>query len=67
MKIDGLEQDDVFAALHNGHRAEQHDKYSSTHSNWNYAIHGTDLSEREIRVVVSFRILDMAVVTVFPL
>lgn len=63
MEIDELEQDEVLEALRNGARAEQHDEYSNTHSNWSYSIHGTGLDGRSIRVAVTFRALDMVVAT----
>jgi hypothetical protein len=67
MEIDNIEQDDVLHALRNGARAERHDEYSSTYSTWNYSIHGSSPDGCRMRVVVTFRMVEMVVVTAFEL
>lgn len=62
---EGLTRYEIRQALAAGRRAEEHDEYSKTYGEWNYAIRGVTLDEVPLRVIVTFHSVDMVVVTAF--
>lgn len=43
------------------------DKYASDYKEWNYCIEGVDIDGFKIRMIISFRDLEMLIITVIRL
>lgn len=53
--------------LKNGRHEKKKDEFKEEHNNWNYAIRGKTLDDRELRVIVSFDENGMLIITVIDL
>lgn len=58
---------DIVHALVHGWHEKKKDKYSPEYGSWNYAIRGSTVDKRELRIVVSFDENGMLVITVIDL
>ncbi|MFN8672350.1 MAG: DUF4258 domain-containing protein [Candidatus Sericytochromatia bacterium] len=53
--------------LKNGRHEKKKDEFKEEYNNWNYAIRGKTLDEKELRVIVSFEENGLLVITVIDL
>lgn len=58
--------DIIFVLLH-GSREPEKDEYKANFNSWNYAMRGSDVDGRQLRVAVAFDKSEMLIVTVIPL
>lgn len=58
---------EVRYALMHGYREEKKDQYKIEHRQWNYAVKGKTFDDRWLRIIVSFDVDDMLIITVIDL
>lgn len=54
-------------ALLNGYHEKRKDKFEEAYNAWNYSIRGKTIDARELRIVVSFDVNNMLIITAIDL
>ena len=58
---------EVKQVLSNGHHEKRKDTYDEDFSEWNYSIKGKTLDSKNLRVIISFDVNNMLIITVIDL
>ena len=62
-----ITRSEVLQALKGGYHEKAKDLYDDVYEAWNYAVRGKTLDRRELRIVVSFDVQGMLIVTAIDL
>jgi len=62
-----INRPEVLFVLKNGHHEKKKDKFDAIYKSWNYSIRGRTVDLRELRIVVSFEVSGLLIITAIEL